>query len=51
MMKYTCWVKDGYNWSPNDYETLEEALKHESYGAAKRITKDVNYDVVERTDR
>jgi len=49
MKKYIVWTRngcDGWNWT--DYDTLEEAVKHESYWADKIITTEVKYKVVEK---
>lgn len=44
-MKYTCWVDYGCEgWVPNEYDTLKEAIEHNSYGSPKRITKDVIWE-------
>lgn len=46
---YICWVNYGCEgYQPHDYETVEEAVKHESYGSEKIITKLVKYDIKER---
>jgi hypothetical protein len=46
--KYIVWV-DYYSdgWNPTPYETLAEALKHESYGSGKITTKPVIFRVEE----
>ena len=45
---YTVWVNHGYEgWSPTSYDTLEEAIAHESYGLMKAITRAVQYEVKE----
>ena len=36
------WVDFGYEgWNPNGYDTIQEAVKHESYGSPKVITRGV----------
>jgi len=45
---YIVWVNYGCEgWSPTGYSTLEEAIKHESYGAEKVITKECKYTLKE----
>jgi hypothetical protein len=49
ILNYTCWVNGGCEgWHPYEYDTLEEALKHESYGSEKCITRYVVYEIVEK---
>lgn len=46
--KYLVWTDDGCEgWSLSIYDTLEEAVKHESYGKNIIITKKVRYTVKE----
>jgi hypothetical protein len=46
---YTVWTDHGYDgWSPTDYETLDEAIAHESYGSEKHISKPVKFTVVDQ---
>ena len=49
MNKYIVWVNYGCEgWSPSFYDTLEEAIKHESYGMDKIITTEVKFEIVEK---
>jgi hypothetical protein len=49
MKKYIVWVNYGCEgWSPSFYDTLEEAIKHESYGMDKIITTEVKFEIVEK---
>lgn len=49
--KYIVWTNHGYEgWSPEYYETLEEAINHDSYGSEKIITKKVNFTIQEQPD-
>jgi hypothetical protein len=49
LKKYIVWVHNGCEgWSlSGDYDTLKEAVEHESYGADKIITTEVKYQIVE----
>lgn len=47
-MKYIVWVNNGCDgWYPTYYDTFEKAVKHESYGQDKIITKLVQYTISE----
>ncbi len=38
--KYIVWINYGSGgWSPTGFETLDEAVKHETYGSEKIITR------------
>lgn len=51
MKKYTVWVEYGCEgWHPYSYETLTEAIQHDSYGNKKRITIDVDWEIKDITD-
>lgn len=46
---HIAWVSTGYShWIRYNYETLEAALAHNSYGSEMVVTKLVQYDVVEK---
>lgn len=46
---YQLWVNYGYDgWSLTEYDTIEEALKAETYGSDWVITKRVDYEVKEK---
>jgi hypothetical protein len=58
--RFIVWDNHGYGeWSHSYYDTLEEALNHNSYGSEHILTKEVDYSVKEveelppsgRTDR
>jgi len=47
LKKYIVWVNNGCDgWYPCEYDTLEEAVKHEAYGLEKIITTEVKYSIV-----
>jgi len=49
MKKYIVWTNSGCEgWYPSEYDTLEEAVNHESYGMKKIITTEVKYTVKEQ---
>lgn len=49
MKKYTVWVNQGYEgWQPTEYDSIEECLNHDRYSREMRITKDVNYEILEK---
>ena len=49
MKKYLVWTDYGCDgWNFTEYDTLEEAIKHETYGQDKIITTEVKYDIVEK---
>jgi hypothetical protein len=51
MKKYIVWTHNGCEgWNPSDYDTLEEAVKHESYGLDKIITTEVKFNIVEKKE-
>lgn len=52
LFPYIVWSDGGYDgWYPTGYNTLDEALKHESYGAEKIITKPCFYKIQELEDK
>jgi len=48
MKKYIVWIHNGCEgWTFSDFDTLEEAVKCESYGQQKIITTEVKYTIKE----
>lgn len=38
---WIAWVYNDGGWHPNEYDTLKEAIAHQTYGAEKQITRGV----------
>ena len=46
--KYIAWTYSDYGWHPNGFDSLKEAIAHESYGSEKIITRGlVDWQAVE----
>ncbi len=50
--KYIVWTDYGYEgWRPTGYDSIEDAVRHESYGSETIITTKVNILISELVDK